>query len=265
MNKALITLIERLENPDLVENNVIPWSSPIPSFGDLSKSKVATLGLNPSNREFVDNKGKELDGTIRRFHTLKSLKIKRWSEVNDSHIQLIANSCEEYFNRNPYDGWFKSLDSIISGTRASYYDTTIKACHLDLVPYATACKWTELTPKQRSLLLDIAGDTLALLLKDSPIRLLILNGVTVVNNLEKITGLTFEKRVIPSWTLPRKDTDGVKGYSYRGKITEIHGIKLKQSVSILGFNHNIQSSFGVTNEVKKSIRHWVTQSANEIL
>lgn len=264
MHTALSSLLERLDNKSLVKAKVIPWSSPIPSFGDLSCSKIATLGLNPSNREFVDLSGNELDGTFRRFHTLGSLGLRKWSDANVAHQKLILDSCSRYFQQNPYDGWFKGLDKIISGTKASYYDDSIKACHLDLIPYATACKWTELTAEQRSFLLTFSADTLGLLLRDSPVRLLVLNGQTVIDNLQRISGANFAQDAIATWTLPRKSGIGVKGFSYRGTIEEIAGVQLNRKVHVLGFNHNIQSSFGVTTEVKTAIGNWVTTSAKEI-
>src|SRR5207302_775531 len=116
---------------------VIPWSSPVPVFGNLETAKVATLGINPSNREFVDVSGNELDGNSRRFHTLRSLDIPTWTKAKDRHLQLINDSCSDYFQRNPYDAWFRKLDSIITGTNTSYYHSLSHACHLDLVPYAT--------------------------------------------------------------------------------------------------------------------------------
>ena len=67
MDTTLSNLLERLAAPGMSSTNVIRWSSPVPSFGDLSRSRVATLGLNPSNREFVDPDGQELSGAERRF------------------------------------------------------------------------------------------------------------------------------------------------------------------------------------------------------
>jgi hypothetical protein len=265
IHTTLSSLLERLDNKALLKAKVIPWSSPVPSFGDLSSSTIATLGLNPSNREFVDVHGNELDGDSRRFHTLKSLGLQKWSDANTTHRKMILESCNRYFHQNPYDGWFKGLNKIISGTRASYYDTSIKACHLDLIPYATACKWTELTRQQRALLLEVAGDTLGLLLRDSPVRLLILNGQTVTDNLQRITGVSFEKNAVSKWTLPRKSGKGVKGLSYKGTISEVAGVQLNRNVYVLGFNHNIQSSYGVTTQVKSAIQNWVTTSAQRIL
>jgi hypothetical protein len=231
----------------------------VPTFGDVSRSRVATLGLNPSNREFVDHLGNELDGALRRFHTLNSLLLPCWSRASSNHLKLIVSSCQRYFQNNPYDGWFKALDNLISGTHASYYGRSARACHLDLIPYATSCKWTELSLRQRTTLLFSAGDSLGLLLRDSPVRILVLNGQTVVNNLELIANVEFEKEEIPSWTLPRKDSYGVRGYAYRGVVREIGGIKLRRELLVLGFNHNIQSSFGVTTKVKLAIKQWIAR------
>lgn len=261
----LSTLIERLDDPVSSETNVIKWGSPVPFFGNLSRSSVATLGLNPSNREFVDAKGNELDGEFRRFHTLSSLRLTRWSDAEQQHQELIAEYCRSYFLRNPYDRWFRELDHLISGTGASYYGASAQACHLDLVPYATACKWTELTSLERSALLVLAGDTLGILLRDSPIRLLILNGQTVVNNLQELTSTRFEKEVIPDWTLPRRLGSGVRGFAFMGAVRYLAGVRLKREVIVLGFNHNIQSSFGMTLLVKAAIRRWITQAADEVI
>ena len=264
MRDALPNLVARIDNPIFSRTDVIPWSCPVPSFGDLSNSVVATLGLNPSNREFVDDDGDELDGEARRLHTLKSLGLSKWSQVKPRHLELIEQSCRTYFHKNPYDGWFKALERIIAGARFSYYGDGANACHLDLIPYATARKWTELSPKQRTMLLEFAGDTLGLLLRNSPIRILILNGRSVVTNLERIAGVTFQKREMNGWTLPRRSDAGVAGFAYTGMITQILGVELARPVVVLGFNHNIQSSFGVTTKVKLAIKQWITQAAKGV-
>ncbi|HTD24516.1 MAG TPA: hypothetical protein VK738_17795 [Terriglobales bacterium] len=264
MNATLSTLIKRLYETRLSKTNVIPWSCPVPSFGDVSSARVATLGLNPSNREFVDRSGNELVGPFRRFHTLGSLGLARWSEVKVQHLRQIWDSCRNYFSRNPYDLWFRQLDHLIGETEASYYDASGGACHLDLIPYATECKWTSLSHRQRSLLISVAGDSLALLLRESPVRLLILNGSSVVRNFEKIAEVRLEKKVMNGWMLPRRSRSNVTGIAYNGVVRYVSGIKLKHDVLVIGFNHNIQSSFGVTREVRTSIRHWIGRIADGV-
>lgn len=233
------------------------------SFGDLAAARVATLGLNPSNREFVDGDGNELDGASRRFHTLKSLGLATWSDARPRDLSLIAESCRAYFATNPYDTWFRRLDKVIAGLKVSYYSTLFGACHLDLVPYATAAKWTELTRQQRQLLLTMAGDTLGPLLRDSPIRVLILNGSSVVEHFERAAAMELERTVMPEWTLRREAGQGVVGTAYSGVVRSVGGASLGRDVLVLGFNHNIQSSFGVTTHVTEAIREWIAETAGE--
>src|SRR3954466_3405520 len=103
MVEMLPHLLRHMDSLDAAETDVIPWSCPVPAFGDLSTSFVATLGLNPSNREFVDEAGKERQGAARRLHTLRSLGLTRWSDADAGHLELIEDCCRRYFSRNPYN------------------------------------------------------------------------------------------------------------------------------------------------------------------
>lgn len=254
----ILELVKLLGDEALHSAGVIPWSSPIPSFGDLGQAKIATLGLNPSNREFVDARGDELDGANRRFHTLKSLSLSSWAKAKDRHLELMAESCRTYFKANPYDGWFKRLDEIIVGTKCSYYERQSDlACHLDLIPFATAEKWMTLTNSQRLALLSYGGDTLGRLVRDSSIKVLILNGASVVAGFERAAGVSLNHQVMPTWALPRRSTPDVPGVGYRGKVHRMGHVSLGREVLVLGFNHNIQSSFGVTKDVKSEIAKWI--------
>ncbi len=229
----------------------------MPSFGDPFRAKIATLGLNPSNREFVDRSGSELIGAARRFHTLTSLGLSRWSDATLMHTRLIWDCCKTYFSRNPYDIWFKQLDHLLGDTTASYYGDQSGACHLDLIPFATACKWTDLSHRQRDFLFSIAGNALGVLLRDSPVQVLVLNGRSVVVNFERVAGIELKKEAMKGWELLRSSRLNVAGIAYKGVITRLSGVPLKRRVLVIGFNHNIQSSFGVTREVRDSIRSWI--------
>lgn len=264
VNTTLTNLIRYLDDPALKRTDVIRWGSPVPSFGDISRSKIATLGINPSNREFVDDYGNELRGTYRRFHSLESLGLSCWADVEDKHLDMITDSCQEYFWRNPYDKWFRKLDVVISGTMSSFYNSSPTACHLDLVPYATLCKWNELSKSQHLSLLSIAGDTLGQLLRNSPVRLLILNGKSVVNMFQNVTDVNLEETTMKDWMLPRRKQSGVVGIAYKGVVNKVLGVELQQSIVVLGFNHNLQSSFGVSKKVIASIQHWISHIADEV-
>lgn len=264
MHNQVSVLLKRLDDQINEVEELISWGCPVLSFGNLELAKIATIGLNPSNREFVDKDGNELNGENRRFPTLQSFGLRTWREAKEEHLNMILTFCYEYFDRNPYDGWFKKLDHIISGASMSYYFPFSNACHLDLIPYATSSKWMDLTITQRNKLLETNSDSLGMLLRESNIKVLILNGQTVVDGIVKMTNVELEKIPMPEWTLPRKSGSGVSGFAYRGKIDEISETKLKNPIYVLGYNHNIQSSFGVTNEVLSSIRTWISFSCNEI-
>ncbi len=260
MNATLAKLVQRLDDSALLSAGVIPWSCPIPSFGDPEVSSIATLGLNPSNREFVDENGRELDGDERRFQTLRSLGLRRWSAASGSHLNKIADSCRSYFAANPYDTWFRRLDYLLTGTEVSYYGVLGGACHLDLIPYATAAKWGDLSNKQRAVLIDYSGEALGMLLRGSAVRVIVLNGRSVVDLFEAVTSVRFETQRMARWSLPRSSSHGVAGIAYSGSVSSIAGIPLGREIRVLGFNHNIQSSFGVTRIVINAIRQWLTDS-----
>jgi hypothetical protein len=183
---------------------------------------------------------------------------------------MILESCRTYFLVNPYDRWFKKLDYVISGINTTYYNTLFYnassgACHLDLIPYATAQKWTELTARQRASLFTFAGDTLGLLLRDSPVRILILNGMSVVEQFQDIAGIRLERQEIPAWSLPRQSTLDVPGVAYTGVVESLFGVGLERKVLVLGYNHNLQSSFGVTREVIHAIREWIARTSRKAI
>lgn len=265
MKSEVIKLTTQLM--DLTKNKmgVIEWASPIPVFGDIEISKVATLGLNPSNREFIDASGEELTGSNRRFHTLQSLGISDWRSLNKEHISLIERSYRDYFKTNPYNGWFKRLDELLVGVDASYYGNKLfEACHLDLIPFATYEKWTHLTSKQKRVLLESSKVHLIETLKNTNIELLILNGRSVVNAFQVLTDEKISSREMASWALPRTKGGNIKGYAYEAKVSKISGQRLNKEVNVIGFNHNIQSSFGVTKQVKKAIRDWISRYRHEV-
>ena len=145
------------------------------------------------------------------------------------------------------------------------YHSAANACHLDLIPYATACKWTELARHQRLSLLTMAGDTLGLLLRDSPVRLLVLNGNSVVEQFQVIGGILLDKQIMHNWSLPRRSQSDVTGFAYRGFVRTLLGVNLRRELLVLGFNHNIQSSFGATTQVSTAVQRWIARCASEVI
>ena len=266
MNSVFMSLIDRMKGDDLLDLGVIPWSSPVPFFGDAEKALVATLGLNPSNREFEDKDGEELKGYGRRFQTLRSLEISSWEDARIEHAEKVYRSCQNYFEINPYGQWFNALERIMEGIPASYYNRKKHtACHLDLVPYATFEKWGALSSNKKSMLVRTSVDPLISILKSTKIRLIILNGKSVVDYFELVSGVKLNQKIEPSFKLLRKSGKHVNGISYKGAFKELLGIDVGREVRVVGYNHNIQSSFGVTNLVRDSIKSYVSNEARGVL
>ena len=247
-------LVANLEDSLLAGTTVIPWASPVPYFGDPSTSVAATLGINPSRREFQDGSGEELGEDSRRLHTLRSLGLSSWREAKDEQLRCIHEGCARYFRGRPYDLWFGRLEPILNRVDSSYYGGLSGACHLDLVPYATDRVWGQLNQQQRSRLLDVSGNALGLVLRDSPVNVLILNGRSVVRDFERTSRVRLGRRTMPTWSIQRGK---VKGIAFRGQVDSVAGISLGRRLLVLGFNHNIQSSFGVTSEVVSEVCDWV--------
>lgn len=255
MKRLVTSMLNRLSENDHEE--LISWAAPVPCFGNLRKAPIATLGINPSNREFVDENGKELTLAQRRFHTLRSLNLRSWAHAGSDEISEIVESCDEYFFKNPYGNWFNRLNPIVGATGHSYYDRIYPACHIDLLPFATDAKWGSLASSRRQRILRDNTDLLLQLIQSSNLRMIILNGQSVVSEFIAATGVELNVADMPTWALPRTNGGHVSGTAYYGICDEIDGVELKTPLKILGFNHNIQSSFGVTTTVIRNIAEWV--------
>ena len=258
----LAALIDRLHT-ELRGSEVIYRSSPVLSFGDPTTSRVATLGINPSYREFLNSEGDELRGRERRLHTLTSLGIDSWDKADFRHLALIIETCQSYFVSNPYSTWFNRLDYVLSGLNATYYGSPGSACHFDLVPFATGRRWSEIPSSHQSYLLDVTKDVLGAILRDSRVRILILNGSTVVRRFESLSGSHLSSETMPSWSLKRENGPDVPGIAFNGSMDRFGGVHLDRIVRVVGFNHNLQGSFGVSSKIMNAVRDWVANTARE--
>lgn len=256
---ALQNLIEKLHSGQAVNLGAISWAPPILFFGQLKRSNIATLGLNPSNLEFLDHNGKELTIPNNRFETLNSLNLRTWAEISHTHLSRILESYDAYFlnTHNPYNLWFKKIDKLLNKLGVSYYDTQNAACHLDIVPFSTTAKWSMLKLQTKRMLVDIGRQSLLTLFRESTIDTLILNGAGVINTFEYIADIRFQRQEIPEWQLNRSSKKHVKGYSVCEHILKFSQNDIGRPILVLGFSHNIQSSFGISNNIVNSIGDWL--------
>lgn len=255
MYAAVAALLDRLDGPDLAAHGVIPWACPVPFFGDLTRATVATVGINPSDKEFIGDDGAELSTADRRLPTLDSLGIARWADADHRCLAEIVHSCRDYFRHNPYDRWFRVLDRLLDGP--SFYGDHPNASHVDLVPWATTRKWATLPPSDRRALVGHGARGLGLLLRDSPVDTLLLNGRSVVTVLGASTTGPLNETHQPAWDLVRPGGRTVVGVSYVGHVEDVGGVPLGRTVRVIGWNHNLQSSFGVTGRAVDAITAWV--------
>src|SRR5579871_2228552 len=113
-------ILERIRRGPPANCCVVDRSTPVLAFGDLFSSHAATLGLNPSSREFLDEHGQWLDEDERRLETLDTLRLDRLSNASDEQAGKIHDACAKYFTLHPF-GWFKPLEQMLNAVGASYY------------------------------------------------------------------------------------------------------------------------------------------------
>ena len=113
MYSPMATAVDRLDSCFADDPSILDWSCPVPFFGDISSARIATVGINPSNREFVDASGHALDFVEQRLPTLGSLGVACWGDVDATHVRAIVLACRGYFERNPYDRWFGVLERVL--------------------------------------------------------------------------------------------------------------------------------------------------------
>nr|WP_314494594.1 hypothetical protein [uncultured Chryseobacterium sp.] len=220
---------------------------PILYFGDLQNSKIATVGLNPSDREYYDTKGKSSN----RFLSKQSLNVSSWNEISRDEILKVKTSFDFYFSNKPYKSWFNRLEDLLTESEFSYYFPYNNMVHLDIIPVATKSKWGNLSISDKDSLITSFGSYLEYLIMESNIEICILNGQGVVDNFQKVFKQTIHKERVIEWDIKTKNKV-VKGNCYKITVNQ-HNKK----ILILGYNHNIQSSFGVSKDLVISIRKWI--------
>ena len=157
---------------------VVPGSTPVVSFGHPLKPEVATLGINPSSREFLNRDKTLFSGSKRRLATLESIGTTNYADLDIDRAGAIISDCANYFDRRPY-GWFNVLDKILTAALGvSYFHGS--ACHLDLVQWATDPVWRGLSRVQKSRLLDGDLDFLRTQLSHEGYRVVVVAGRTAM-------------------------------------------------------------------------------------
>jgi len=227
--------------------SVVNYSTPVVAFGNARTVHLATLGINPSTREFVDPvSGDLLRNAKQRLENLKSLGASDCVSLSDEMLEKVVFACDNYFNANPYTKWFRRLDKIIKfGSETSYFDQT--ACHLDLSQWATSLVWGNLSPEQRNRLLADGRDHLEAQLVREKISTVVVNGRTVWDALFRGDFCTVREQ--------KEIMLGTSG-DLRAFAITAEGL----GVRFFGWTCNVQSSRGITNEDCNLLARWLRSS-----
>jgi hypothetical protein len=210
---------------------VVAGSTPVIAFGDPRAATVATLGINPSWREFLADDGSLLTGLKRRLATLIWLNAKDAAQLDLDQARAVVEECAAYFrpNRNPYRRWFDPLDQVLqTAFGVSYYTGT--ACHLDLVQWATTPVWSQLSRSAKEFLLREGLTHLRQLLTLSNIRIVLLNGRQVIEQV-RASGL-FDLQTCGNLAVDTRR----KCWLYRRE---------RGSVTCIGWSTNLQGNWGI--------------------
>jgi hypothetical protein len=198
---------------------VIPMTTPVISFGDFTTAKIATLGINPSAKEFTSG-GKLLTGENKR------LSDEEFQPFNPTDIWF---KCKYYFLGNPYWSWFSHLEELLLQLGASY---KTNACHLDLSPWATEPRFGLLSEAQQKVLLNYDRDFLNWQIVESPIRTVLFNGATVYKTIEAAQNYHLQKVGEISYTSGGKTStsdlingDGPRGESFFGWTVNLQALQ----------------------------------------
>jgi hypothetical protein len=165
IKKYIYDYLEQIENDKVRKNRgeeeiVVKNSIPIVWFGDMEefiktknfndkRKRVITIAANPSNQEFpIGNRRFDIV-KLDDFYNLDSLE-------QSKRIDALAKTWNNYFNFNPYMGWFNSYESILNGFNASYFTKNWNqyvTIHIDLYSaVATNPTWSNLKTEQRKQL-----------------------------------------------------------------------------------------------------------------
>ncbi|HEY3913120.1 MAG TPA: hypothetical protein VGN61_01435 [Verrucomicrobiae bacterium] len=119
---------------------------PVPWFGNSSqKVEVATVGLNPSWKEF-ETEDRILRPPKERLPALTDFGATHRFEITDMQAQLAAEARSKYFTgveRKP-NPFFNALQGVIAATKSNWRYDKGTAVHLDIVANATRPVWSQL-------------------------------------------------------------------------------------------------------------------------
>jgi hypothetical protein len=234
---------ERIKTPASLKY-IVEESTPVVCFGDITKAKALTIGINPSSSEFtklVEKQRVLLTGGERKLADLKYLGAKETQELSDDQVSQVWQGCLDYFD-GPYYKWFlKMQDTILSPLNFSYVGRT--AAHLDLIQWATDPLWQKMDdedPKEAAAHLKADLPFLIKQIESSDVEFIFLSGTPVVESLTELFDLKF---------VAKTAAEG------KSKQNSLYIGKWKNTV-VLGTSMNVPDS-NTSNAHREFLKKWI--------
>lgn len=191
--------------------STVPGTLPVLFFGDLFKAEVATVGLNPSDQEYLSKDGALLASAAQRFATLHSLRAEGRPSLSDDQCAEAVEWMRDYYEEGKpvYGSWFNSLSRVVEGFGASFRNRS--SAHLDLIQESTSPVWSELDRADREALLKQDLPFLEWEVRAFPLRAVICTGKTVSVHVRRQLGVPVEEEGTMArikWWVGHADVDG---------------------------------------------------------
>jgi len=165
----------RIRRPAPAGCLVIPGSLPVVSFGNPSRAHIATLSLNPSDKEFLARDKSWLLGPKQRLESLVSLGLTDPRDLTDDQVAQVVDRSDRYFDGPWFGQWFGHLERLMAAAGVDGYRAG-NACHLDLIQWATDPTASALPSKTWQTLLDDDLGFLTWQLSTTPVDVILING-----------------------------------------------------------------------------------------
>jgi hypothetical protein len=189
-------------------NAAIMWQClPVPVFGHHKSPivRVATVGLNPSATEFINDAGDWKPAT-ERLPLVTDFGVQERNRLSEANLTAAANQREKYFQR-AHHPFFRSLQGLLSTVNQEWNYVTGTAVHLDLVACGTWRAWGEMSQQTADALIENCNKHLKQKLTElSDGTLLFLDGRTVNTTLagkfgfgERVEENIGETEVVTVW------------------------------------------------------------------
>ena len=134
----------------------MPRSVPIVFFGEIDKARFATIAINPSNKEFTNDKHEIFPPGKKRVVDRDCLGVADGDALSLEQAERVYESLCNFFHNRPYMGWFGPLEKLFSQAVLSYFKGDI--INLDISPWATSVKWKDMSEDERTGLISHGGD-----------------------------------------------------------------------------------------------------------